>query len=86
VVWCPKYRRKLLVGRIETRLNQVISEVCQEYQAEIEELEMMPVHVQLLVKVDPTVRIHRLVKLIKGRSCRYLRQEFPELKCTLPTL
>ena len=86
VVWCPKYRRKLLVGRIETRLNQIISEVCQEHQAEIEKLENMPDHVHLLVNVDPQFGIHRLVKLIKGRSSRYLRREFPELKRTLPTL
>ena len=38
VVWCPKYRRKLLVGRIETRLNQIISQVCQEHQQEVPEL------------------------------------------------
>ena len=43
----------MLVGRIETRFNQIISEVCQDHQVEIEELEMMPDHVQLLVNVDP---------------------------------
>jgi putative transposase len=74
------------VGRIETRLTQSISEVCQAHQAELEKLEMMSDHVQLLVNVDPPVRIHRLVRLIKGRSSRSLRQKVPELKCTLPTL
>ncbi len=74
------------MGGIETRLNQIISQVCQEHQAEIEELEIMPDHVHLLVNVDPQFGIHRLVKLIKGRSSRYLRQEVPELKSKLPTL
>jgi putative transposase len=86
VVWCPKYRRKVLVQAIETRLKEIIAQVCQEHQAEIEELEVMPDHVHLLVSVDPQFGIHRLVKLIKGRSSRFLRQEFPVLKQKLPTL
>jgi putative transposase len=80
------YRRKVLVGPIETRLKQIISEVCAEHQAEIEELEVMPAHVRLLVTVDPQFGIHRLAKLIKGRSARFLRQEFPVLKRKLPSL
>ncbi len=86
VVWCPKYRRKVLVQEIETRLKQIIMQVCQEHQAEIEELEVMPDHVHLLVSVDPQFGIHRLIKLIKGRSSRFLHQEFPVLKRKLPTL
>ncbi len=86
VVWCPKYRRKVLVQAIETRLKEIIGQVCQEHQAEVEELEVMPDHVHLLVSVDPQFGIHRLVKLIKGRSSRSLRQEFPVLKRKLPTL
>lgn len=46
VVWCPKYRRKVLVGAIETRLKQIIAEVRAEHQAEIEELEVLPDHIQ----------------------------------------
>jgi REP-associated tyrosine transposase len=86
VVWCPKYRRKVLLPPIEERLKQVIREVCEEHQAEIEELEVMPDHVQLLVSVAPQFGIHRLMKLVKGRSSRLLRQEFPMLKRKLPTL
>lgn len=86
VVWCPKYRRKVLVGPIEKRLKEIVVQVCSEHQAEIEELEVMPDQVHVLVNVDPQFGIHRLVKLIKGRSSRFLRQEFPELKRKLPTL
>jgi putative transposase len=86
VVWCPKYRRKVLVQTIESRLKELIAQICQEHQAEIEGLEVMPDHVHLLVSVDPQFGIHRLIKLIKGRSCRLLRQEFPILKRTLPSL
>jgi len=37
----------------------------------------MPDHVHLLVTIDPQYGIHRLVKQIKGRSSRLLRQQFP---------
>lgn len=86
IVWCPKYRRKVLVEGIVERLTQIIGEVCQEYQAEVLSLEVMPDHVHLLVECDPQFGIHRLVRLIKGRSSRLLRQEFPVLKRKLPTL
>jgi putative transposase len=49
-------------------------------------LEVMPDHVHLLVEVGPQFGIHRLVKLMKGRSFHILRQEFPWLKSRLPTL
>jgi putative transposase len=86
IVWCPKYRRKLLVGAVAERLAQIIREVCQEREAEVLSLEIMPDQVHLLVECDPQFGIHRLVRLIKGRSSRFLRQEFPALKRKLPTL
>ncbi len=86
VVWCPKYRRKVLVEQIAERLHHLIHEVCDEHQAEVVSLEVMPDHVHLLVGCDPHFGIHKLVRLIKGRSSRFLRQEFPSLKRKLPTL
>lgn len=86
IVWCPKYRRKVLVEQIAQRLQYIIHEVCDEHQAEVLSLEVMPDHVHLLVECDPQFGIHRLVRLIKGRSSRYLRQEFPTLKTRMPTL
>jgi len=86
VVWCPKYRRPVLVNGIDVRLKAIIQEICTTCRAEILELEVMPDHVHLLVEVDPQYGIHRLVRAIKGRSSRLLRQEFPRLKSRLPTL
>lgn len=86
VVWCPKYRRKVIVGDVDTRLQQIIREVCAERDAHIVELETMPDHVHLLVSCDPQYGIHRLVKQIKGRSSRYIRQEFPSVRSRIPTL
>lgn len=86
VVWCPKYRRGVLVSGVDERLKAILREVAQERQAEVIELEVMPDHVHLLVEVDPQFGIHRLIRLMKGRSSHHLRQEFPWLKKRLPTL
>ena len=86
VVWCPKYRRRVIEGGVDVRLKEIVREVCAERRCDIIELETMPDHVHLLVSVDPQYGIHRLVKQVKGRSSRLLRQEFPSLKSRLPTL
>jgi putative transposase len=86
VVWCPKYRRPVLVKGIDSRLKTIIAEVVAETRSELIELEVMPDHVHLLVEVDPQFGIHKLVKTIKGRSSRLLRDEFPALRSRLPTL
>jgi len=85
-VWCQKYRRAVLVHGVDVRLKEIIQTVCTESRAEILELEVMPEHVHLLVEVGPQYGIHRLVRAIKGRSSRLLRQEYPWLKSRLPTL
>lgn len=86
VIWCPKYRRKVLVPPVDVRLKQIIHEVCTETKSGLIELEVMPDHAHLLVECDPQFGINRLVRSIKGRSSRTLRQEFPALKSRLPCL
>lgn len=86
VVWCPKYRRPVVEGAVDARLKQIIRDVCAERECNLIELETMPDHVHLLVECDPQYGIHRLVKQVKGRSSRLLREEFPSLKRRLPTL
>lgn len=86
LVWCPKYRRKVLTLPIQNRLKEIVNEVATETGAEVLEIEVMPDHVHLLCEVDPQFGIAKFVRLVKGRTSRYLRQEFPELRSKLPTL
>jgi len=86
VVWCPKYRRKVLVDAIAKKLFALIYKTASRYRAEIIALEIMPDHVHLLVEVDPQFGIHRLVKYIKGVTSHELRKEFPSLSSRLPSL
>lgn len=86
VVWCPKYRKSVLIDGVDVRLKEIIQTVAKECNSEILELEVMPDHVHLLVEVDPQFGIHRLIKLMKGRSSRLIRTEFKWIKSRLPTL
>jgi len=86
VVWCPKYRRPVLDEEAAERLKALLRRLAQECQAELIGLEVVPDHVHLLCEVAPQFGIHRLVRRLKGRSSRLLRQEFPRLRSRLPTL
>lgn len=86
VVWCPKYRRKVLTGAVEPRLKELIQEAAAEINVDIIEMEIKPDYVHLLMEVDPQIGIHRAVKAIKSKSSRVLRTEFPELRSRLPSL
>jgi putative transposase len=86
VVWCPKYRRKVLEAQIAKRCEQILRQTAKKYRAEVIALEIMPDHVHLLVEIDPQFGIHRLVKNLKGVSSHQLRKEFASLVSRLPTL
>lgn len=86
VVWCPKYRRKVLVNGIDVRLKELITETCEQFHIDIIEMKIMPDHVHLLMEVDPQFGVHKAVKAIKGHASRVLRQEFGWLRSRLPSL
>jgi putative transposase len=80
VIFCPKYRRPVLVNAIASRLKELLAQIAIEINIEIIEMEVMPDHVHLLVEVDPQFGIHRVVKRFKGATSRYLRLEFPPVE------
>lgn len=79
LVWCPKYRRKVLVGDVETRLNEILVEKAAEINVQIIQREVMPDHLHLFVKTNPTDAPHYIVRQFKGYTARVLRAEFPHL-------
>ena len=86
LVWCPKYRREVLAGKIEARLRQLIVEKAAELDMTIHAFEIMPDHVHLFVESDPTRCVAEIVNRLKGFSSHILRKEFRELTTRLPTL
>lgn len=86
IVFCPKYRRKVLVDGVDERLEVLLKEKAEELGISIENMEIMPDHVHLFIRNKPTYAIHFVVNQLKGYSSSSLRKEFPKLRSRLPTL
>jgi putative transposase len=85
LVWCPKRRKPVLVGKVKERLEQIIYQVADKLGIKVLELAINPDHVNLIISAHPTIPVHKIVRRIKGRSSNILRKEFPEL-LKLPSL
>ena len=86
IVFCPKYRRKVLVNGVDVRLKELIRSIADENKFEVIEMEIMPDHVHILMEVDPQFGIHKAVKSLKGYTSKVLRSEYPSLKTKIPSL
>lgn len=85
-VWCPKYRKKVLIGKIEQRLKDMIQQKAKQMECKILALEIMPDHVHLFIAGNPIMTPNKIVGSIKGYTSHELRKEFAELRTRLPTL
>ena len=86
VIFCPKYRRKVLVDGIDVRLKEILYEEAEKLNVTIKSLEVMPDHVHMFIEFDPRLILHKIIKQLKGASSHRLREEFPSLKSKLPSL
>jgi len=86
IIFCPKYRRKVLMNGIDKRLKELILEKQKDYGYEVIEMEVMPDHVHLLLDINPQCSPVKVVSKIKGYTANILRKEFPSLKSRLPCL
>jgi len=86
IIWCPKYRRKLLVGEVEARLRELLIGKSKENGWDIQMMEIMPDHVHIFIKATPSDSIAHIVSQLKGYTSFALRSEFPHLKTRVPTL
>lgn len=86
VVYCPKYRRKVLNEELQKELKQILPELAKELQSKIIDLEIMPNHIHMIIDCNPRFGITKVIRHLKGKSSRYLRTKYPYLKSRLPTL
>lgn len=86
IIWCPKYRRKILVNGVDDRLKVILREIAEENGCHIDTMEVMSDHIHIFLRGNHIIPIHLIVKNLKGKSSRILRQEFPHLKKRLPCL
>ncbi|MGC4792009.1 IS200/IS605 family transposase [Micromonospora sp. DT178] len=79
LVFVTKFRHEVFTDRHLTRMETIMRDVCQSFEAELVEFNGENNHVHLLVNFPPKVAVARLVNSLKGVSSRRLRQEFPDL-------
>ena len=80
IVWIPKYRKRVLRGRLVERLTELLQECAEMNDWTIEELNIQEDHVHIIVQIKPSISVSKAVQLMKGGTSKVIREEFPELK------
>lgn len=86
IIWCPKYRRDVLKDGVDVRLKELLLLKSNELGCVIDVQEIMPDHVHIFIKSNPTLSPHYIVQQLKGYTSRILRREYKQLRTRIPTL
>ncbi|MFC4116984.1 IS200/IS605 family transposase [Nonomuraea zeae] len=79
LVFVTKFRHQVFNGEHLTRLEEIMRDVCADFETELREFNGENNHLHLLVNFPPKITLSKLVNSLKGVSSRRMRQEFPEL-------
>ena len=74
VVFTPKYRKKLLFGKIKRHLGQVFHDLARRKECRIEEGHLMPYHVHMLISIPPKYSVAQIIGYMKGKSSIWIAQ------------
>ena len=80
LVWIPKYRKRILKGKLASRVDELLRLCADANGWKTLELNVQPDHVHMVVQFVPTIAVSKMVQLLKGKSSRVIREEFPELE------
>ena len=83
VVWCTKYRREVITGSVYTDMFEYLQKSAEQIGVTLEEVELKPDHVHLMIKTDPQVYIPNMIKILKGNTARWSFMSHPEIKAEL---
>lgn len=80
LVWCTKYRKNILNGRVESKVKELIEKIAQDHDIIILEMETEGDHIHMLIDCKPQHYLPSIIKAFKGTSARFLFLEYPELR------
>ena len=80
LVWCPKYRKRILVGEVAERVKGLFFEIAERFDFEIDRCEVAEDHIHVLISFPPRYSIAQVVGIIKGKSGSKIFEEYPKLK------
>ena len=80
LIWCTKYRKKLIYGNVEHTLKRLVREKCSPLGIAVGEMEVMPDHIHVFVHSRQVLDPSHIVQQLKGFTSHRLRQLFPSLQ------
>lgn len=80
LVWCTKYRYKVLKWDIKARCRDIIRQICNSLDINILKWVVSDDHIHLFIEYPPKQSVSDIVKRLKWRTSNYIQAEFPELK------
>ena len=86
IIWCVKYRKKLLVDYVDIRLKQLLKEKAKNINITIKKMETDKDHIHLFISASPTQAVHWIVQQLKEYTSRILRKEISIVRTRVPSL
>ena len=80
LVWIPKYRKRVLLGKVAVRLRGLLYEAAEVNNWWIQELNIQLDHVHVMIQLPADVSVAQAMQVLKGGTSRVLRRECPELE------
>ena len=80
IVWCPKYRFRILKGAVQKSVNEIISQLCEWKKLEILEMNVLEDHVHLVISIPPKFAVSEIVGFLKGKCAIKIFDRHLELK------
>ena len=80
IIWIPKYRKRILKGKVAKKLKEILYNAAQINQWWIEKLEILDDHVHILIQIHPNETLSTVVNILKGGSSKIVRKEHPDLE------
>ena len=80
LVWCPKYRYRVLTGDVGSSVSELMGQLCQWKKLELLESNVQDDHIHMVVSVPPKYSISEVVGFLKGKSAIKVFDLHTELK------
>ncbi|HJW30771.1 MAG TPA: IS200/IS605 family transposase [Saprospiraceae bacterium] len=80
LVWIPKYRKRILRGKISGRLKRLLYDACKINRWWISELSVQDDHIHLIIQLNASDSVAEAVQILKGGTSRVIRKEYPALE------
>ena len=86
VIFCPKYRRKIFVDGLDTKLKNIFYDIAEAHKFVIESIEVMPDHIHMIISCNPRFGIMNCVRALKRQSVKRVLEAAPGLVHVLPCI